>query len=207
MTKSEMEIEVKFPVRNLGTLAQRLITHQAIVSAPRVHEINLRFDTPDGSLTRDRRVLRLRQDAGSVMTYKGPAQPGSEVSSRQEIEFQVSDFGAAHRLLEALGYEVSVMYEKYRTTYTLDDLVIVLDEMPFGNFAEIEGPDAESIRDAAAKLGLDWEARTVASYLALFSFLCSTRGLTAQNLSFSEFEGIEIRVSDMGLRYADQGEE
>ena len=207
MAKSEQEIEVKFPVHDLDALSNRLKAQGAVLSAPRVHEINLRFDTPDGVLTRDRRVLRLRQDAGAVMTYKGAAQPGAEVSSRQEIEFQVSDFGAARRLLEALGYKVSVMYEKFRTTYTLDNLTVVLDEMPFGSFVEIEGPDAESIRSAAAKLGLDWEARSVASYLALFGVLCSARGIAAQNLSFAEFEGIQVRMADMGLRYADRGEE
>lgn len=206
MAKSEQEIEVKFAVRSFQALTSKLESLGAELTAPRVHEINLRFDTPERSLTRDRRVLRLRQDAGAVMTYKGAAQAGTEVSARQEIEFQVSDFGAARRLLEALGYEVSVMYEKYRTTYRLEDLTIVLDEMPFGNFIEIEGPGAESIRGTAAALGLEWEARCVESYLALFNTLCSRRGIAAQNLSFAELEGIQVQLSDMGLRYADGGE-
>jgi adenylate cyclase class 2 len=203
MAKSEQEIEVKFPVRDLAALARKLENQGAVLSAPRVREINLRFDTLDGALTAARRVLRLRQDAGAVMTYKGPAAPGEEVSSRQEIEFGVSDFGAARRLLEALGYVVSVMYEKFRTTYSLGELTVVLDEMPFGSFMEIEGPGAESIRGAAASLGLDWEARSTASYLGLFSILSANQGITAQNLSFAEFEGLQVHIEDMGLRYAD----
>jgi adenylate cyclase, class 2 len=207
MTKNEQEIEVKFPVRDLAAAASRLEARGAVVSAARVHEINLRFDTPEGTLAREHQVLRLRQDAGAVMTYKGAAQPDSEVSSRQEIEFQVSDLGAARRLLEALGFIVSIMYEKYRTTYMLNDLTIVLDEMPFGNFIEIEGPDAVSIRGLSEQLALDWEARSTASYLALFSILSETRGLTAKNLAFAEFEGFQVSMEDMNLRYADAGED
>jgi adenylate cyclase class 2 len=207
MAKSEQEIEVKFLIRDLTLLAGRLVALGAVLTAARVYEENLRFDTLDGALTRERRVLRLRMDAGAVMTYKGPAQLGNEVSSRQEIEFSVSDFGAARRLLEALGYRVSVMYEKYRTTYTLGDLVVVLDEMPFGSFIEIEGPDAESIRAAGGMLGLDWEARSTASYLGLFNNLCVKRGITAQNLSFAELDGIQVNPQDLGLRYADDAGE
>ncbi len=203
MAKSEQEIEVKFFIRDLAALARKLEDQGAVLSAPRVYEINLRFDTQDGALTSAHRVLRLRQDAGVVMTYKGPAAPGDEVSSRQEIEFGVSDFGAARRLLEALGYVVSVMYEKYRTTYLLGDLTVVLDEMPFGDFMEIEGPDAESIRGAAEQLGLNWEARSTASYLGLFSLLSAKMGIAARNLSFTEFEGLQVGGEDMGLSYAD----
>ena len=46
----------------------------------------------------------------------------------------MGDFEAARRLLEALGYRLTVMYEKYRTTYHLRHLIVVLDEMPYGEF-------------------------------------------------------------------------
>jgi len=63
------------------------------------------------------------------------------------------------------------MYEKYRTSYKLDGVLVTLDEMPFGNFSELEGPDAESIRRVAEKLGVNWEARIADSYTALFAHL------------------------------------
>lgn len=202
MSKSEQEIEAKFLVRDLSAVAQRLEALGAQVTFPRVYEVNLRFDTPDGSLTSARQVLRLRQDAAAFLTFKGPQRPGESVSSRQEIEFQVSDFTAARHLLEALGYQVAVIYEKYRTTYQYGDLVVVLDEMPFGSFIEIEGPGADSIHAAAASLNLDWEARSSASYLALFNQLCAARGLSAQNLTFDELRGVTAAPEDFGLRYA-----
>jgi len=203
MSKTEQEIEVKFLLHDLSALASRLEVLGARLVIPRVHETNLRFDTPDGALTAAQRVLRLRQDNDAVMTYKGPAAQGAEVSARQEIEFKVSDFTAARRLLEALGYQVTVIYEKYRTTYALDDLIVTLDEMPFGSFAEIEGRDAASIRVAAAALRLNWNARSTASYLGLFGRVRAARELTASNLSFADFEGLAVAKEDLGLQFAD----
>lgn len=203
MAKFDQEIEVKFYVKDLNALQGRLIALGGRVQAERVHEVNLRFDFSDGSLTRAGRVLRLRQDAHAVMTYKGPAQPGEEVSTRQEIEFQVSDFEAARRLIEALGYQVAVSYEKYRATYELGDVLVTLDEMPFGSFVEIEGPGVEAIRTAATTLKLAWEARSTASYLALFNHLRSTSGLAAQNLTFDELRGVPVTPEELGLSYAD----
>lgn len=201
--KSEQEVEAKFLVRDLAAAASRLEALGAGITAGRVREINLRFDTPDGRLTRDRQVLRLRQDAHAVLTFKGPAKAGESVSIRQEIEFQVSDFQAARHFLEALGYEVSIMYEKFRTTYAYQDLTVVLDEMPFGQFLEIEGPEAASIQKAAVDLQLDWDARSVLSYLALFQELQVARGISARNLTFAELQDVQATPEDLGLRFAD----
>jgi adenylate cyclase, class 2 len=203
MAKNDQEMEAKFAIRDLAKIGRRLQALGAELAFPRVLETNLRFDTPDFSLSRARQVLRLRQDAGSVMTFKGPAKMGEAVSVRQEIEFQVSDFGAARRLLEALGYQVAVIYEKYRTTYHLDELAITLDEMPFGSFIEIEGPGAEAIQKAAADLDLDWDARSNASYLGLFDLLRTARGLTARHLTFEELRGVQASPEEYGMRFAD----
>ncbi len=190
-------------VRDLSAVAARLKALGARVSSERVHETNLRFDTPAGALTHARQVLRLRQDASAVLTFKGPAAPGQSVSMRQEIEFKVSDFEAARHFLEALGYQVAVIYEKFRTMYELRNLVVTLDEMPYGSFVEIEGPNAEAIRRAAVDLNLDWEARSLASYLALFNQLRASRGVSAKNLTFDELKGVISTPEDLGLKYAD----
>ena len=94
------------------------------------------------------------------------------------------------------------MYEKYRTTYALDDVLVVLDEMPFGNFAEIEGPAGESIHSAATKLGLDWEARILESYVFLFERLRQKRGWEFRDLSFANFAGKIVSPEDLGVRSA-----
>jgi adenylate cyclase class 2 len=164
--------------------------------------VNLRFDTPARDLAAARQVLRLRKDREARLTFKGPQTAGAEVNDRQEIEFSVGDFGAARRLLKALGYEVSAMYEKYRTTYALRDAEIVLDELPFGNFVEIEGPGAGAIRKAADELGLRWERRSGDSYLSLFERL-RAGGLKAVGLTFEELDRVQVKPVELGLDYAD----
>jgi adenylate cyclase class 2 len=199
MSKSDQELEVKFYLPDLLTLRARLETAGAQLVQPRVHEINLRFDTPSGDLARGYRVLRLRQDTEARLTYKGPGELVDGVRSRQELEFTVSDFGTARHFLEALGYEVSVMYEKYRTTYALRGVLVTLDEMPYGNFAEIEGPDGASIRKTAEVLGLDWERRILDSYIMLFDRLRERLGLAFRDLSFENFEELTVTGEMLGL--------
>lgn len=195
--KSLQEIEVKFLIRDMPRLKNRLIALNITLLSERTHELNYRFDTPDHHLTQQMQVLRLRQDQSATLTFKSAADPTSEVSSRQEIEFEVGDFDTARRFLQALGYEVSIIYEKYRTTYQLNDCLLMLDEMPYGNFLEIEGADPAAIKKVADLLQLKWDKRIKLSYLAIFYKLKEQLKLKANNLVFSEFSQTQISIENL----------
>jgi adenylate cyclase, class 2 len=199
---NDSELEAKFLVRDLSRVQASLVAIGAVLGGERVFESNLRFDNPARELTAASSALRLRMDRVARLTFKGPPREGAEVNERVEIEFTVSDFGAARRFLNALGYEVSAIYEKYRTTYNLRDLEVVLDELPYGSFVEIEGPGAGAIRLAAEELGLRWETRSSDSYLALFDRL-RANGLNVIGLTFEEMAGKQVKPGDLGLQYAD----
>jgi adenylate cyclase class 2 len=203
MAGSGKELEVKFCVADLKALQARLEALGACVLQARVHEINLRFDTPQEELRNSGRLLRLRQDTAAHVTYKGPGEVSGGARLRQELEFTVDDFHMAQALFEALGYQVSMMYEKYRTTYKLGELVVTLDEMPYGSFAEIEGPDGESIQAATGQLGLDWERRNLESYTILFENARQVLGFSFRDLSFANFKGLEVTPQDLGVLQAD----
>jgi adenylate cyclase, class 2 len=158
----------------------------------RVLERNLRFDTPDGRLGACRQVLRLRQDALAHLTFKGAAVEGQPVAIRSEIEFVVSDFAAARDFLEALGYEVRVIYEKYRASYMLDGAEISVDEMPYGLFCEIEAGNADLVKEVADRLGLKWDERITDSYLVLFDRIKTKIGLEMRDLTFDNFARIQV---------------
>jgi adenylate cyclase class 2 len=98
---------------------------------------------------------------------------------------------------------ISIWYEKYRTTYLLAGVTVTLDEMPFGTFCELEGPEAESIQKVAAELSIDWEARSTLSYLALFERLKQSSAVTASNVSFAELGGQRFSAIDLGMLPAD----
>lgn len=193
-----IEREVKFYLNGTKNIQRRLMSAGAEIIHPRVLERNLRFDFPDRSLTAAGKVLRLRQDERVRLTFKERASKEDLISEHVELEMEVSDMQTAQDLLAALGYEVSVLYEKYRTTYRLHDVEIVLDELPFGIFLEIEGPDAASIQAAAAALGLNWKARATNSYIGLFEKIC-TAEMDEQQVTFEQLKGKTFTAADFGL--------
>jgi adenylate cyclase class 2 len=203
MDSAGSELEVKFYLSRRKALEAKLDSMGEVI-ASRVHEINLRFDTPDFSLTSSGRLLRLRRDTRARVTYKGEGSIQGGARLRKELEFTVSNFETAKALFEALGYQVYTMYEKYRTTYQLGNVEVALDEMPTGDFLEIEGPDGDSIRSTADLLELNWEARILDSYTMLFERLRARLGFNFRDLSFENFKGMKISPDELGVMYADQ---
>ncbi len=204
MSDSGRETEAKFYVRDLERIRSFLQSVNARLVQARVLEKNLRFDLPDGSLRAGRRVLRLRNDREARLTYKGENKNTRGVLSREEIEFIVGDFEKAKKFLEALGYQQIFYYEKYRTTYELDKILIMLDELPYGNFVEIEGEKEETIEILARKLNLNWDATIERSYSALFADVQKNLNLSFRDLSFDNFAGMNVDATNLGVKVADQ---
>ena len=93
-------------------------------------------------------VLRLRKtETENLLTFKERMENDSDMKHRIEHETRVDDVDATERIIEALGYKLSVMYEKHRKTFHFMDVEIVLDELPFGLYMEIEG-EIKAIEDA-----------------------------------------------------------
>lgn len=201
MSASDQELEVKFLVPDLEPMRLRLQALSARCEQERVYEANLRFDTPAGVLQRSHQVLRLRRDTASRLTFKGAGQVRDGIHQRQELEFTVGDFDTARAFLEALGYQVVWMYEKFRQVFALDPVLVTLDEMPFGYFIEIEGPDGGSIQAAAVRLGLDWERRILESYAGLFERARVALGFTFRDLSFANFANLQLSPETLGVRW------
>jgi adenylate cyclase, class 2 len=158
-----------------------------------------------------------------IFTYKSASTNDQGVLSREEIEFAVEDFEKAKRFLEALGYQKLVYYEKYRTTYAIQPsegfvlpyaenegepsegfIYVMLDELPYGNFVEIEGETVASIRVLANQLDLTWESAIATSYNALFDRVREALNITIQDLSFADFKGLNVDAADLGVAIADK---
>jgi len=197
------ETEAKFYVQNLGKIELRLQELKAQLIQPRIHETNLRFDNANNDLRNAYRVLRLRQDEKAHLTFKGPStEKEGGILSRQEIEFVVEDFEIAKQFLKALGFKAIVFYEKFRTTYELSEVHIMLDELPYGEFVEIEGDSVEAIRNTINLLGLNWDAAVKAGYHALFEKVAEKYNLEPSQLSFSALENTMATADDLGVQSA-----
>lgn len=195
MMDSLLEVEVKFYVPDLHAFRQQLLAAGAALHKPRVYERNVRFDDADASLLARRQLLRLRQDTAVRLTFKGEPQGEGcpDVKVREELEMTVTDFDTAVAILERLGFRPQQIYEKYRETFHLGTVEVVLDELPFGNFIELEGEEA-AIRAAAAALELDWQQRIVTNYLDLMAELKRHHQLPFDDLTFNNFAGRHISV-------------
>ncbi len=203
MNTNNQEIEVKFLISDLPALLEKIENLGAETLRPRMLEVNLRFDTHDRKLSNRAQVLRLRQDDQAVLTFKSPGEIIDGVISRTEFEVTVSNFQSTRAILEALGFQVFMTYEKYRQNFQLNELVASVDEMPYGNFIELEGHSPEHVRATAALLGLDWEQRINLSYTALLGIFNHNTGHAFQDISFEVFSGLTVLPEQLGLAYAD----
>ena len=186
------EVEVKLHTPDLESVKRALDAAGATPLKPRVFERNLRYDSADGTLMAAGIVLRLRQDEAVKLTYKADASMERGIVSRFEAEIEVSDFETMDVILKRLGYVVALVYEKYRTTYALDGAEIVLDELPYGNFSEIEG-DAATIERVIEALGLSGARRMTGSYVELFWDVKARLGLDLRDCTFDNFADINVR--------------
>lgn len=107
-----------------------------------------------GALDVTRSVLRLRRIGNrGVLTYKEslPALRGMKL--RREDETRIANPDAMELILKALGLAPALVYEKRRETWRLAQTEIVIDELPFGLFMEIEGSET-NIREVESKLAI-----------------------------------------------------
>ena len=123
--------------------------------------------------------------------------------SRKEIEFVVEDFDKAKLFLQSIGFTPVVFYEKFRTTYEFHETHIMLDELPYGQFVEIEGENISTLQEIAKQLNLNWNAMVKAGYHALFDRAASGYNLERWNLSFESVGDIKFTPEDLQISFAD----
>jgi len=171
------QIESEIKLRTPGPDAARAAVAGlgARLVRARHFEDNLLLDDERGRLRAGGRLLRLRRTPqGGRLTYKGPRLDSGEVKAREEIEVSVGEPDVLQSLLAALGLRPVFRYQKFRETYSWQDVEIVVDETPVGTFLEIEGP-VEGIHAAAAALGYRRADYVTDSYAGLF-FAAGGRG-------------------------------
>ena len=85
-------------------------------------------------------IIRLRKtETRTVLTYKRRVESEFDVKQQIEHEIEVSNADVTAEILAELGLHPRIVYEKYRDTWKLRSVEVVLDELPFGSYMEIEG--------------------------------------------------------------------
>lgn len=107
-----------------------------------------------GILEEQTAVLRIRKTQDKTfLTYKRRIAGEFAIKQQTEYETAVENADEMEKIVESLGLTKVLIYEKRRKTWRFRQVEIVLDELPFGNFMEIEGAitaigEAEMFLDA-----------------------------------------------------------
>ena len=186
------EVEIKFRVSGAAELERKLRALGFRELTPRTLEVNTLYDLPTGALRRRGEVLRIRRygEAWKV-THKSKGSIGRH-KSRVEWETEVSSGDALGRILGALGFRPSFVYEKFRSEWSDGAGHVVLDQTPIGHFAEIEGAPRWIDRIARA-LGVLPGQYITESYAALFDQWKQSTRSRAQNMTFAEVRDVAPR--------------
>jgi len=157
----ETEKKYRLGPKRLEEIVARL-NELGAVFEKEVFEVN--YQHRGGEMDERGATLRLRKVGDfTVLTYKEKIKNDSGVKQKIEYETAVSDVEATERIIELLGYKLTAVYEKRRKYWRLNDVEVVLDELPFGLFMEIEGT-IETIDAAEKKLGLQEAEREPRGY-------------------------------------------
>jgi adenylate cyclase class 2 len=168
MSSAGVETEIKIPAADLDAVRKALTRERATATHPRGREVNLLLDTDDGRLQDAGTVLRLRcYGRRHTLTFKGPAVYYGPVKERPEHEVEIEDAEKMLEILDQLGLQVVARYEKDREMWLVDDVSVVLDHTPMGDFVEVEGP-RERLQAVARSLGLDPSTAVRGSYPSLW---------------------------------------
>src|SRR5258708_7032599 len=111
------KVAIKFMIADIQALTASLQKAGFRLLTSRTHEMNTLYDQPGAKLRRRGALLRLREYGPKwTVTYKDRSgrQPGRH-KSRREIETQVENGEALAQVLEAIGLNPSLPYDRTRS--------------------------------------------------------------------------------------------
>jgi adenylate cyclase, class 2 len=181
-----VEIEVKVRIEDLAEMARRAEALGLRLRKARHFEGNTLYDYPDRALSTCGCLLRVRQEDGEgLLTFKGKLVTHEKYKVRPEIESACADAKAVEEILRNIGLRPFFRYEKYRTEYEGDGVLLCLDELPFGRFLEIEGGEG-TIDPLAERLGLNPSTFMKRTYADLYGEYCRENGIHFGDIVFPE---------------------
>jgi len=121
-------------------------------------------------------ILRLRRvnQQRFLLTFKQRLPTKSAIKHQQEEEAEVANADAMHAILTELGYRPGLVYEKRRARWNVGKAKLVIDELPFGLFMEIEASERE-IRRVEKLVGAEHLPAVMETYPSLTAKLGQNR--------------------------------
>lgn len=100
--------------------------------------------------------LRVR-DEGDKTTMALKIMEGKKITDQKEVELVIDDFQKGYEFLKALQCKQIAYQETKREIWHLNNVEITIDTWPgLQPVLEIEGPNEDSVKSVAEKLGFNW---------------------------------------------------
>jgi predicted adenylyl cyclase CyaB len=133
-----IEIEKKYRLtKSQRSLIEQRLREMSVVPGEVEHEENTIYR--GGILERPGCALRLRRVNGrAILTFKQRRPSKSAIKHQDENEVAVADAEAMAAILNSLNFRPGLVYEKRRTLWQVGKAKVLIDELPFGLFMEIE---------------------------------------------------------------------
>jgi predicted adenylyl cyclase CyaB len=133
-----IEIEKKYRLtKSQRRAVEQRLPEMSLLPGELEHEENTIYR--GGILERPGCALRLRRVNGrAILTFKQRRPSKSAIKYQDENEVVVADADALAEILRALNFRPGLVYEKRRTRWQVGKAKVVIDELPFGLFMEIE---------------------------------------------------------------------
>ena len=161
-----IEIEKKYRLTSSQRrLIEKRMRDMALVPGELEHEENTIYR--GGTLERPGCALRLRRVNGrAILTFKQRRPSKSAIKYQEEHEVPIPDAQAMAAILAALNFRPGLVYEKRRTRWQVGKAKVVIDELPFGLFMEIEA-SVKEIKRVEKLLGADKFPAVMETYPSL----------------------------------------
>ena len=137
----EIEKKYRLTLKDRRTIEKHL---RALGSQPKPLEYEENTIYCGGNLGFGLRALRLRRVNGeAILTFKERIPSRSPIKHQKENETRVNNADATDAILRGVGFAPALIYEKRRTRWDIGKAKVVIDELPYGLFMEIEASERE----------------------------------------------------------------
>jgi adenylate cyclase, class 2 len=149
------EYEATFLDIDRSALVKKMEQIGAKLERPEYMQRRVTFDLPTEK--RDKNTWLRVRDEGDKITLTLKSVEGKTITGQKEILVNVDAFDETVALIESIGCEKKSYQESRRELWKIGDVEIAIDTWPFlDTYVEVEGPNEQSVKDAAARLDLDY---------------------------------------------------
>lgn len=160
---NQQEIEVKLKITKKGLEPLKgLLAESGAKDLGKFEQTDILLDYLEKGKTFGTydQALRIRNEKSkgktkTTFTFKGtPEIDKSGKKTRDEFNAEVDNYKSLMKVLRPIGFEKVIKITKSRHKFKLDGVKVVIDQLKFGNFVELEG-EKEDIDKLIKKLKIE----------------------------------------------------